>query len=101
MNTATLNKETEKAVNISFGVEIYGECFTIKNVWFPKSMISIEKREEDKISFSVKNDWFLDKKVKEYCQAIVERGYNVKHEIKTYLSRINNVVIDWCYAKNE
>lgn len=98
MNTATLNKETEKAVNISFGVEIYGELFTIKNVWMPKSMLQIAEVKDDIISFEIRNDWFLDKKVKEYCQRVVDAGYRVKHEITTYLSRINNVVIDWCNA---
>lgn len=98
MNNAKLNKETEKAINVTFKVNIYGELFTIKNVWMPKSMLTIEKAEEDIISFEVKNDWFLDKKVKEYCQSIVDMGYSVKHEIKTYVSRINNVVVDWCWA---
>ncbi|MBQ9658462.1 MAG: hypothetical protein IJV31_06820 [Clostridia bacterium] len=89
---------TERAINVTFKVQIYGELFTIKNVWLPKSMLKIVSEDNDIISFEVKNSWFLDKKVKEYCKGIVEAGYRVKHEITTYLSGINNIVIDYCNA---
>ena len=90
--------DRERAINVTFKVQIYGELFTIKNVWLPKSMLKIVSEDNDIISFEVKNTWFLDKKVKEYCKGIVEAGYSVKHEIKTYLSGINFVVVDWCNA---
>ena len=99
MNTAKINKETEKALNLNFNVELYGGTFLIQNVWFPKSMIKEVSREYEKISFEMVNNWFLDKKIKEYCQKIIGQGYSIRNEIKTYLSPINNVVVDWCYYK--
>ena len=96
---AILNKETEKAVNITFQVELYGENFTIKNQWIPKSQIEIISTENGILEFNTKNDWILNAKVKEYCKYINDIfDGNVKIEIKTYLSNINNVVVDYCWA---
>lgn len=96
-STAILESETPKAVKITYCCEIYGENFTVKKQWIPKSLIEIVKVEDGTIWFVPKNDWILDKKTKEYCQWIADSFQNIKHEIKTYLSNINNVVIDFVW----
>lgn len=97
MNTAIINKETEKAINVTFQISLYGESPIVKNVWFPKSCIEIEKIESNIISFNCKYDWFLTKKVKEYCQKIAE-VYEVAGWVKTFTSPINNETIESCYT---
>lgn len=93
-STAKVEKETEKALCLTYSVDIYGEWFVIKKQWFPKSQLEIHKQDGDTIWFKPTNDWILDKKTKEYCKFVVDMFPNVKHEIKTYLSNINNVVIN-------
>lgn len=90
---AILEKETDKAVCLTYSAEIYGELFTVKKQWFPKSLLDIKEVQNGTIWFIPKNNWILDKKTKEYCQWVAESFPNVKHEIKTYLSNINNEVI--------
>lgn len=94
---AKVEKETEKALQLTFVAEIYGESFVFKKQWFPKSLLNIEKREEDDIWFTAKNDWIIDKKCKDYCKYVSDTFDNVKQEIKTYLSNINNLVIEQVY----
>ena len=90
-STAILESETPKAVKITYCCEIYGENFTVKKQWFPKSQLDIVKVEDGTIWFVPKNDWILDKKTREYCSWVAESFPNaVKREIKTYLSQINN-----------
>jgi len=91
-------KETEKAICMSYTCEIYGELFRIKNVWFPKSQITISSIEENVVEFEPKNDWILDAKTKDYCRKIAETFDHVKTEISTYLSRINSEKVTWCWA---
>lgn len=95
---AKVTKESEKAFQVTFVAEIYGEDFTIKNQWLAKSLIEVMHREDDTIWFVPKNDWVLDACTKKYCQFVAECFSNVKSEIKTYLSRINNEKIEmvWC-----
>jgi len=95
---AKILKETEKAIQLTFGCEIYGEHFTVKSAWFPKSQIEITSNIDGKIEFMPKNDWILNAKVREYCQYIAETFPNVKTEIKLYLSGANNYKVDYCYA---
>ena len=91
---AKLDKETDKAVCISYLCEIYGKFFTVKHQWFPKSQLDIKQIQDDTIWFIPKNDWILDKKTKEYYKWVAEIfPNNLKHEIKTYLSNINNEII--------
>lgn len=42
MNTAILLKETEKAIFVTFGADVYERCVTIKT-WLPKSQVEIAK----------------------------------------------------------
>lgn len=95
---AILVKETEKAVQLTYRVEIYGEFFVIKNVWFPKSMLDNIEINGNEISFTPKNDWILNKKTREYCKDIYDMFYpNVRQELKTFMSGINNEFIDYCF----
>lgn len=91
---AVIEKETEKALQLTFVADIYGENFVIKKQWFPKSQITIHKIEDGKIWFTPNNNWIIDRKVKDYCKFVAETFDNVRSEIKTYLSRINNEVIE-------
>lgn len=93
---AKILKQTEKAIQINYCVEIYGEQFKIKN-WFPKSLLKIESIENDVIDFVPLNDWILDVKTKEYCRDIANNFNQVKIEIKTYLSNINTLKIVFCW----
>ncbi len=86
---AIFNKQTEKAINISYVCEIYGEFFKVKNVWFPKSQLDIKLITDSVVEFEPKNNWILDVKTKEYCRYMAETFGNVKSEIQTYLSNIN------------
>ena len=95
---AKVERETEKAIQLTFVAEIYGETLTIKKQWFPKSQLTIHKQEDGKVWFTANNNWIIDKKVKEYCKYVAETFSNVKHEIKTYLSPINNEVIEQVFA---
>lgn len=95
---AKVERETEKAIQLTFVAEIYGETFTIKKQWFPKSQLTIHKQEDGKVWFTANNNWIIDKKVKEYFKYVAETFSNVKHEIKTYLSPINNEVIEQVFA---
>lgn len=90
---ARIEKETEKALQLTFSVVLYGADFVIRKQWMPKSMINEVCREDDRIFFTPKNDWILDKKTREYCAYVAETFDNVRNEIKTYLSRINTEVI--------
>lgn len=91
---AKVEKETEKAYCLTFSAEIYGEYFTVRKVWMPKSQVTIHKSENDTIWFVPNNDWILDAKCKEYCKYVAETFDNVKSEIKTYLSRINSEKVE-------
>lgn len=95
---AKINRETEKALNLTYMVEIYGEFFTCKNVWFPKSMIEETSRDGAVIFFGLVHNWYLDKKTKEYCKGISDAGFPLKSEIKTYLSNINNEIVTECWC---
>lgn len=95
---AKVTKETEKAYQLSYVAEIYGEQFTIKGQWFAKSQIEVKKVEGDTIWFVPKNDWILDANTKKYAQYIAATFANVKSEIKTYLSRMNNEKITIVYC---
>ena len=95
---AQFNKETEKAINLTFKVELYGEEVTIKNVWFPKSQINVESIENGIVEFMPKNNWILNAKVKDYCKWVCENFQHVKSEVKTYMSPISNVVVDFCFV---
>lgn len=95
---AKVERETEKAIQLTFVAEIYGETFTIKKQWFPKSQLTIHKQEDGKVWFTANNNWIIDKKVKEYCKYVAETFGNVKQEIKTYLSNINIEVIEQVFA---
>lgn len=90
---ARIEKETEKALQLTFSVKLYGADFVIRKQWMSKSMINEVCRENDRIFFTPKNDWILDKKTREYCAYVAETFDNVRHEVKTYLSRINTEVI--------
>ena len=95
---ALLNKQTEKAVNVSFKCELYGETFTVKSAWLPKSQIEIKSIGEDGVmEFDPKNDWILDAKTRDYCKFVADNFANVKSEVRTYLSPINNVKVDWVW----
>lgn len=91
---AKIEKETEKALCLTYTAEIYGEWVTIKKQWFPKSQLEVHKKDGDTLWFCPANDWILDKKTKEYCKWVADTFPNVKQEIKTYLSNINNEVIN-------
>lgn len=95
---ANLIKETEKAVCLTYVCEIYGEDFTCKKVWFPKSQIEIIGIENGVVEFEPKNDWILDVKTKDYCKFVNETFGTVKSEIKTYLSRINCEKVTFCWS---
>ncbi len=94
---AKLIKQTDNAVQVTYNCDIYGEVFTVKNVWLPKSQLEIISTENDVLEFNTKNDWILDSKTKEYCQWVVRTFSNVVSEIKTYTSRINNYRVEYCY----
>ena len=78
--------------------EIYGENFTVKSAWFPKSQIEIKSIEDGVIDFNPNNDWILDAKTKDYCKWVKDTFSNVKSEIGTYLSNINNYSVDFCWV---
>ena len=90
---AIIEKESEKAICLTYSADIYGEWFTIKKQWLAKSMIMEYQRKDNKIWFTANNDWILDRKTKDYCKWVAENFSNVCHEIKTYLSNINNLII--------
>lgn len=95
---AKITKETEKAYQLSYIAEIYGEQFTIKGQWFAKSQIEVKKVEGDTIWFVPKNDWIIDANTKKYVQFVANTFSNVKSEIKTYLSKINNEKVTMVYC---
>lgn len=95
---AQVERETEKAIQLTFVAEIYGESFTIKKQWFPKSQITIHKQENGKVWFTANNDWIIDRKCKDYCKYVAEMYGNITSEIKTYLSAINNLVVEQVFA---
>ena len=95
---AKVDRETEKAIQLTFVAEIYGEAFTIRKQWFPKSQLTIQKQENGLVWFTAKNDWIIDRKCKDYCKYVAETFSNIKHEIMTYLSPINNEVIEQVFA---
>lgn len=97
-SVAKVERETEKAIQLTFVAEIYGETFTIKKQWFPKSQLTIYKQEDGKVWFTANNNWIIDRKCKDYFKYIAETFSNVKSEIKTYLSAINNEVIEQVFA---
>ena len=82
---AKIHKESEKAYQLSYVADIYGESFAVKNVWFAKSQLEIHKKENDVIWFVPKNDWVLDANTRKYAQSIADM-FPVKSEIKMYLS---------------
>lgn len=95
---AKVERETEKAIQLTFIAEIYGEDFTIKKQWFPKSQLTIHKHQDGIVWFTAKNDWIIDRKVKDYCKYVADTFSNIKHEIMTYLSPINSEVIKQVFA---
>ena len=102
-STAIIEKETEKAYQLSFVVDLYGEDFSIKKVWMPKSQIEairtfINDFGHKVLVFQPKNDWILNAKTRDYCKYVASMFENIKHEVKTYLSGINNVTVTWCHA---
>ena len=102
-STAVIEKETEKAFCLSFVVDLYGEDFTIKKQWFPKSQIEAIRTYDNDFGnkclvFQPKNDWILNAKTRDYCKWVAETFPNIKHEVKTYLSVINSVTVTWCHA---
>jgi len=102
-STAIIEKETEKAFCLSFVVDLYGEDFSVKKVWIPKSQISAIRvytnaSGRNSLVFQPKNDWILNAKTRDYCKWIAETFQNVKREVKTYLSAINSVTVTWCHA---
>lgn len=102
-STAKIEKETEKAFCLSFVVDLYGEDFSIKKQWFPKSQIEAIRTYDNDFGhkclvFQPKNDWILNAKTRDYCKWVSETLQNVKHEVKTYLSGINSVTVTWCHA---
>ena len=102
-STAKIEKETDKAYCLSFVVDLYGEDFCIKKVWMPKSQIEAIRTYENEagnkcLVFQPKNDWIINAKTRDYCKWVAETFPNVKSEVKTYLSNINNVTVTWCHA---
>lgn len=94
---ARINKETEKAINLTYGCEIYEEIRTVKNVWFPKSVFTkIEKLEDNKVEIEWKYLWMLDKKTKEYFSEFPEDMRS--RDIRNYLSKINSERVEFCWA---
>jgi hypothetical protein len=94
---AQVNKETEKALRLTFLVDLYGEKFTIKNQWMPKSMIDIVSMEDGVLEFNPNNDWILDAKVKDYCRYVKQAYSKVPKEVESYLSTENTVKVDLCW----
>lgn len=94
---ARVSKESEKAYQLSYVAEIYGEDFTVKGQWFAKSQIEVHKREGDIIWFTPKNDWIIDAATKKYAQ-FVSNMFSVKSEIKTYISRINTFKVEMVFC---
>ena len=102
-STAVIEKETEKAFCLSFVVDLYGEDFSIKKQWFPKSQIEIKRTfvndfGHNVLVFQPNNDWILNAKTRDYCKWVAETFPNIKSEVKTYLSGCNNVTVTWCHA---
>lgn len=97
MNTAILLKETEKAIFVTFGADVYEKCVTIKT-WLPKSQVEIEKKEGEKIYFELKNNWLLGAKIMDYAKYLDSKGYNMPSELRTYLGVGHNEDIEYCYA---
>jgi len=95
---AKLLKETEKAVQVTYCCEIYGEQFTVKSAWIPKSQIEIQSIEGDVLNFNPKNDWILDAKTKDYCKFVKDTFKNVVVEVDTYLSNINSYRVEFCWV---
>lgn len=95
---AILNKQTEKAVNLTFGCQVYESHVTVKNVWIPKSQIDIITTEGDIIEFTAKNEWIITSKVKEYFKMLQEKGYSINSDIKLFLSPIDSCIITNVYA---
>ena len=96
MNTAKVIKETEKAYQLTFICWI-NEVSQKITTWIPKSMIKLNGTKGDKIEFEFKNSWFLDKKVKEYCQFLKDKGV-AGSNIESYLSPISHEFVDYCFA---
>ena len=102
-STAIIEKETEKAYQLSFVVDLYGEDFSIKKVWMPKSQIDsirtfINDFGHNVLVFQPKNDWILNAKTRDYCKYVASMFDNIKNEVKTYLSGINNITVTWCHG---
>lgn len=95
---AKITKETERAYQLTYVAEIYGELFTIKGQWFAKSQLNVIKIEDETIWFVPKNDWILDANTKKYAKFVSDTFGNVKSEIKTYLSRINTEKINMVFC---
>ena len=95
---AKITNETEKAYQLTYNVEIYGEVFEIKGQWFAKSQIDVKKIENGVIWFLPKNDWILDANTKKYAKFVATTFKNVKSEIRTYLSNINDIKISMVFC---
>lgn len=88
---AVIDKETEKAYQLSYVAEINGEFFSVKKQWFAKSQLDVLKIEDGKMWFVPKNDWILDANTRKYAEYVASI-FPVKSEIKTYLSMRNDKV---------
>lgn len=91
---AKVEKETDKAYQLTFVADIYGKSFVIKKQWMPKSLIEVKKIDGDTVWFTAKNNWIIGKKCKDYCKYVADMFTNISSEIKTYLSRTNNLVVE-------
>ncbi len=95
MNTAKINKETEKAILMQFGCWVNDLC-TWVTAWMPKSQITEISRENDIMTFDVKNDWILDAKVKDYVTYLSTSG-ELAEEHRNYLSAINAEKVEYVF----
>lgn len=91
---AKILKETEKAIQISYKVEISCETYHVKSVWMPKSQIEIKSVEGDIMDFEPKNDWILTAKTKDYIK-YVESMFHLKYEVERFL--YTNSKVDFCW----
>ena len=69
---ATIVKETEKAICLTYNVEVSGELLTLKNIWWPKSCISLQGEHNGKTIVVSKYEWMVAKKAQEYCKRCEE-----------------------------
>lgn len=94
MNTAKLIKETEKALYIEMGCELWGDEVVYFKTWMPKSQLVIEKTENGIVSFETKNNWILGAKVKEYFTYLMDNGYNISESKRNFVAIGKNEDVD-------